>query len=125
MTGMELVLFSYSKYAGNIAGYIIVISVFLFAYATVICQGFYGRECVYYLSEKKAYTSIYTLLYCLAVVYASQISGKLLWSLTDFNISLMTLINTSCILALSNHIKEETDNYFGKIKLRRNKTKCE
>ncbi|MBQ7968225.1 MAG: sodium:alanine symporter family protein [Clostridia bacterium] len=112
LTGMELVLFSYSKYAGNIAGYIIVISVFLFAYATVICQGFYGRECVYYLSEKKAYTSIYTLLYCLAVVYASQISGKLLWSLTDFNISLMTLINTVCILILSNEIKKETDAYF-------------
>lgn len=112
LTGMELVLFSYSKYAGNIAGYIIVISVFLFAYATVICQGFYGRECVCYLTEKKAYTSIYTLLYCLAVIYASQISGKLLWSLTDFNISLMTLINTTCILILSGHIKKETDMYF-------------
>ena len=114
LTGMELVLFAYSKYAGDLAGYIIVLSVFLFAYATVICQGFYGRECVCYLTEKKAYTKVYTLLYCLAVIYASQISGELLWSLTDFNISLMTLINTICILVLSNHIKKETNAYFEK-----------
>ena len=112
LSGMALVLYSYTKYAGNFAGYIIVISVLLFAYATVVCQGFYGRECTYYLTEKKRNINLYTMLFCALVIYGSVVSSDLLWSFTDFNISLMTVINTSCILIASGEIKHETDMYF-------------
>ena len=112
MTGMELVLESYSRYAGDYAEIIIIVCVLLFAYATVICQGFYGRECVYYFSEKKKYTRLFVLIYCLVVIYGAVVSSDLLWSLTDFNVSLMTIINTVCILIASGEIKAVTDEYF-------------
>lgn len=112
LTGMELVLRSYGRYAGKTAEMIIIISILMFAYATVICQGFYGRECVYYLSEKKTSIELYTITYCIAAVVGSVISSELLWGMTDFNISLMTVINTVCILIASGEIKKATDEYF-------------
>ena len=111
-SGMELVLYSYTKYAGNFARIIIVICVFFFAFATVICQGFYGKECVFYLTQNKRKIAFFTLIYSAFAIVGSEISGALLWALTDFNISLMTIINTACVLALSGEIKKQTEGYF-------------
>ena len=112
LDGMSLVIASYSKYAGKYAGVLIAISVLLFAYATVICQGFYGSECVYFLSEKPRYRNTFILVYCVLIIYGAIASSELIWSITDFNVSLMTVINTTCIMLCSGEIKKETKNYF-------------
>ena len=116
LSGMDLVIAAYGRYAGKFGEYIIIISVILFAYATVACQGFYGRECVSFLSEKKGVLNFFTVVYCLFTVYGSVVSSELLWSFTDVNVSLMTLINTLCILAASGEIKRDTVLYFAKLK---------
>ncbi|MBE6718136.1 MAG: sodium:alanine symporter family protein [Ruminococcaceae bacterium] len=116
ISGMDLVIASYEKYIGDIAGVIIAVSVLLFAYATVICQGFYGAECVYYLTKKEKHLILYRYLFCLCVVYGSVAGSNIIWGLTDFNISLMTVINTLCIFVVSGEIKEITDGYFKKNK---------
>jgi len=114
LSGMELVLASYGKYIGSSAGFVIAISVLLFAYATVICQGFYGVECVAYLTKNKKYQFIYRILFCVAVIYGSVASSKIMWGLTDLNISVMTVINTLCILIASGEISKATHDYFKK-----------
>lgn len=116
LSGMELVLYSYTKYAGKSASIIIVLCVFFFAYATVICQGFYGKECVFYLTKNKRNLALYTLIYSAFAIVGTKITGALLWALTDFNISLMTIVNTACVLYLSGEIKKETEGYFLEIK---------
>ncbi len=111
-TGMELVIAAYGKYMGSFADIAIAISVMFFACATVICQGFYGGECVYYLTKSKGAMKLYRLAYCFIIVYGAVANSDIVWSLTDFNISLMTVINTVCLLVASNEIKRETNDYF-------------
>lgn len=112
ITSMELVIAAYGKYMGSFADIAIAISVMLFACATVICQGFYGGECVYYLTKNKNVMKFYRLVYCLIIIYGAVANSDIVWSLTDFNISLMTVINTVCLLVASTEIKKETDAYF-------------
>ncbi len=112
LNAMSLVLGSYGKYAGDLSGQIIAFSVLFFAFATVISQGFYGSECVLYLTDKRSMMNLYYVLFSLAVVYGSVAGDGLIWSITDLNISLMTVINSFCILALSGEIKNITDGYF-------------
>ncbi|MBR6682474.1 MAG: sodium:alanine symporter family protein [Clostridia bacterium] len=112
LNGMSLVIASYGKYIGNTAAYIIAISVMLFAYATVICQGFYGGECVYYLTKNERVMKLYRLLFSVAVIYGAVANTSFMWTVTDLNISLMTVINTVCICIASGDIKRITDRYF-------------
>ena len=114
LNGMSLVIASYGKYIGNTAAYIIAISVMLFAYATVICQGFYGGECVYYLTKNERVMKLYRLLFSVAAIYGAVANTSFMWTVTDLNISLMTVINTVCICIASGDIKRITDRYFNR-----------
>ncbi len=116
LTGMELVISAYGKYMGSFADIAIAVSVMLFACATVICQGFYGGECIHYLTKSKVVMKLYRLAYCLIIIYGAVASSDIVWSLTDFNISLMTVINTVCLLVAAREIKKETDDYFVSLK---------
>ena len=114
LNGMSLVIASYGKYIGNTATFIIAISVMLFAYATVICQGFYGGECVYYLTKNERVMKLYRLIFSAVTIYGAIANTSFMWTVTDLNISLMTVINTVCICIASGDIKRITDRYFKK-----------
>ena len=116
LTGMALVLEAYGKYAGGVSKYVLALSVFLFAYATVICQAFYGNECLHFLTKKTFYKKIFIVGFCLTAFYGAIGNSALIWQITDFNISLMTVINTFCILFSAEEIKKMTDRYFKKEK---------
>lgn len=112
LTGMELVLRAYSEHLGRTSDYIIVLSVLLFAFATIVCQGFYGTESVYFITKKQAGMKIYRLVFSMTVVFGSVCHSSFIWSLTDFTVSLMTVINTACLCLFCSEIKTITDNYF-------------
>ena len=112
LTGMALVLESYGKYAGSVSKFILTMSVFLFAYATVICQAFYGSECLHYLSKNKLLKKFFIIAFCLTAFFGAVGNSNLIWQITDLNISLMTVINTFCIFFSAGEIKKITDGYF-------------
>ena len=112
LTGMELVLASYGKYAGAVSDYLIPVCVILFAYATVISQGFYGSECVGYIFGKTKGIGVFFVLYSLISVLGAVINSSSMWEFTDFNIAVMTIINTLCVLKGGEEVKKLTLNYF-------------
>ena len=123
LTGMELVIAAYGKYMGNTANAAIAISVMLFACATIICQGFYGGECVYYLTKNKNIMMFYRFAYCLMIVCGAVANSNMVWNVTDLNISLMTVINTVCLLIASREIKSETVSYFSVLEKKKSSRK--
>ena len=106
---------SYGKFIGGETDVIIAVAVMLFSYSTVICQCFYGMESVCYMTKSRRALTAYKLVFCSLAVYGAVGKSETIWSLTDFNISLMTVINTVCIIMLSGVIKKETDRYFSNI----------
>lgn len=99
---------------GNISGILLSISVFLFAFATIICWGYYGKECIYFIARNRKNEVIYYLFYITTVFIGSYISLDLIWELADFAVGAMTLMNLFILLKMSAEIRRETLSYFKK-----------
>lgn len=107
--GMTLAIKSYENFFGSLAGYIMAIAIFFFALSTVICWAYYAKESIYFLTKKKKWDKIYTVLYCVLIVPAALCSVEAVWELSDLTVSLMTIINCVCVMILSGEVKKETD----------------
>lgn len=103
--GIPRTIAAYSYFAGNGAGYVMGVSIWLFALATVLCQCYYGMEAAEYLRERlcpalsgAAVRRIFTLFSAAACIGGAVISGEVMWAVADCVISLMTAVNVICVL---------------------------
>jgi len=117
---MELTQTVYRSAMGNAGEYIISISVFVFAVATVLCQYYYGAESLGYLTSRKSASAIYTIVFFAAIFYGSVAKSNGIWQVTDLTVGVMTIINCCVLLYLNKEIVCETEGYFQK-----NRTKKE
>lgn len=99
-SAMTLVLSSFEKFTGVFGYYTIIILSIFFAFATVICQFFYGAESLKYISKKNSVKAIYTFIFCLVLLIGSVIPMSLMWQISDFAIAVMTILNLICLFLL-------------------------
>ena len=99
LDSIPLVLYAYSSLAGGWAGYAVGASVILFAFATVICQGAYGKVALGYLGGGQRAQNIYLALSCAACIWGTVIPDTVMWQGADLVVSVMTLINITCLAA--------------------------
>ena len=111
---MLMVYYAFSASLGSVSGVLLSISVFLFAFATIVCWGYYGKECVYFISKGNAKEKIYYLFYIFTVFLGSYISLDLVWQIADFAVGVMTLMNLFILGKMSGEIRKETLIYFKK-----------
>ncbi len=107
--GMALVIGAFSKYYGEKAAYIISISVVLFALATVVCWGYYGKEALSYLTKSKLIAGVYIVLYCAVAAFGAVMSESAVWELSDITVAFMTVLNLSAVFWLRREVREETE----------------
>jgi AGCS family alanine or glycine:cation symporter len=111
LDGVILALASYENGLGSIAGYFLCGSIFLFAFATIICWFYYGSEAIGFLSEKPIYKHLYLLLYTVVIVIGSIISNSTIWELADATVAMMTVINTVCVCGMSKIVVDYTKKF--------------
>lgn len=105
---MRLVLTSYSSFFGKSALPLMATAVFFFAYATIVCQIFYGVETLRFLTDKKRVRTFYKL-FCLVFVFlgAAKINaGEISFFLSDLALGSMTVINLAALLKMRKEIKK-------------------
>lgn len=95
--GMVSAFTAFAVSGGRISAAIIGISVILFAFATVVCQSYYGLGAVLYMTKSKSAGRFYIGLLALSAVIGSIISARLMWDIADLIISMMTVVNTLCV----------------------------
>lgn len=105
LSSMELVLFSFEAGLGRMCANTVSFLCIMFAFATVITQYFYGEESIKYISQKAYIINIFKMLFCFIIVVASVIPMWLMWEISDFALSVMTIINIICLLLLRKNIK--------------------
>ncbi len=111
--GIMMTVKAYSAVLGKGAEYFLALAVLLFAYATVICWAQYGRESVSYLfPNKKRPTSIFMVVFCASVFIGSIIAPSEVWTLADFSIGSMTVMNVLIICLMSVEVRAITKRYF-------------
>ena len=107
---------AFSGSLGDISNILLSVSVFLFAFATIVCWGYYGKECIYFLNPSKRAEKLYYALYVIFVFVGSYISLDFIWELADFAVGGMTIMNLLIISLMSGEVKRETDLYFEDIR---------
>lgn len=112
--GMDLAIASYAADLGPAAGVFLTVCVFLFAYATLISQTFYGSECLFFLNGNDRGEKPYKMLFLLSVLLFPLLPTETVWEISDFSFSLMTTINTFCLLLLQKEVVRETETAFRK-----------
>ncbi len=101
---MELVLSSFEKYTGDLGVKLITILCVFFAFATVICQFFYGIESIKFISKRRYSYAIYTVIFCIVTIIGAVIPMSLMWQISDLVIAVMTILNLVCLFFLKSFI---------------------
>ena len=107
--GMRLVLDSFASYYGNSAYYIITLCIILFALATVVCWGYYGKEMLSYLTKSNTLSVVYIYLFCAVAALGAVMEEITVWQIADISVALMTALNLSAVFMLRKEVREETE----------------
>lgn len=112
--GIMLIISSFSFVFGKNAGFLITVCIFFFAFATIICWAFYGETCFNYLSKNKS--RLFLIIFCASLFYGGIAAPLFVWTITDFIISLMTVINILAIIKMADSVVALSADY-GLIKI--------
>ncbi|MBR3415661.1 MAG: amino acid carrier protein [Clostridia bacterium] len=105
--GVGDTLFVFGKLAGNPAYFAIGISVFLFAYATVIAQLYYGSVALRYLTRSHAAKATLSIITVAVAAVGGYVEPGVMWSVADTVVGVMTVINVFVLIMLSGTIGKE------------------
>ncbi len=105
---MTLVVNSFFSILGRGADYFICISIFLFAYATLICWAKYGTSALLYLTKSKAIKTLYIIVFAALIIVGTLFTSNIIWDTADFSIGIMTIINLSALFILRKKITKPT-----------------
>lgn len=97
---MDLVIRSFEQFAGKLGGIAVTALSVCFAFATVICQYFYGIEALSYVSKARAVKTFFTFIFCLVLLVGAVIPMSLMWQISDLAIAVMTIVNLICLFVL-------------------------
>lgn len=94
---------------------VLSISIFLFAFSTLISWSYYGERAWSYLFGEKS-SLIYKLIYIGFIVIASMVSTGIMVDFSFILILAMALPNILGLFILSGYVKEDLDIYLTKLK---------
>jgi len=76
----------------------------LFAYATVLCEAFYGEACLGFLVKKPVFRSLYLAALSLSLYLGAVYGVEGVCAATDCLLALMTQLNLALLLARAGRI---------------------
>ncbi len=90
-----------------IGSFILVISLTIFAYSTILGWSYYGERCAEYLFGRKAILP-YKAVYILVIVFAPVLALDMVWTIADILNAFMAVPNLIAVLLLSSKIAKDT-----------------
>ncbi len=109
--GIMLIIDSFSSVFGIFSALLISISIFFFAFATIVCWAFYGESCVRYFTNDKKKIRIFLAIYSLLMLYGAFAAPKALWSFTDVIVASMTIINVFAVIKMADRVVTLSADY--------------
>ena len=90
----------------------VAVSLFLFAFTTMITWSLYGVRCFEYLVGSEKFSTLYRILFLAAVVYGATVPLGLAYRISDTLNGLMTIPNLVAVLGLSGTAAKLAGKYF-------------
>lgn len=116
LNGMVLFQESLRSHIGWIGIPFTVIILFFFSFSTILGVTFYGKNALQYINESSKLNICYQLVVVWMVYVGGVEQNFFVWSLADFGLGIMTIINIGVICPLVNEAVEYLEKYEQKIK---------
>lgn len=106
MNGIELASYAFKYHFGNIGTYILIISIILFSFSTIIAGYYYGESSFNYFFSRLDVKYVYMLRFFTIIILflGCIISSKFLWDFVDILIGVVVLINLYAIWKLKDDV---------------------
>jgi AGCS family alanine or glycine:cation symporter len=111
LTGMKFLQESFRYHVGDWGVIFIALMLFSFSFSTVLGIIFYGKNNIIFLSEKEIFQNMFKILVLVMLFQGGIKQNLFIWSLADFAIGLITLINLLGIVLLSKEVKNCLEDY--------------
>lgn len=110
INGIEITEASFLYHIPKIGNYIVIISIFFFAFSTILTGYYYGESSYKYLDKNTNKIKILVLkIFTLLMVFIGCItSPTVIWNFVDILVAILIIINTYSILKLKKDILEVT-----------------
>lgn len=109
-TGIELTQKAFELGLGNFGNIFIAVSLFFFAFSTIVGWYFFGEANIRYLFGKKG-LPLYRLLVLIFIVVGTTMEVKLVWELADTFNGLMVIPNVIALLGLMGVVRKSLKKY--------------
>lgn len=107
---------SLQDHLGSWAGVMLAITIFFFAFSSVIGNYYYGESNIGFIKDSKIALNIFRVFVVGFVFFGSVAKVQLVWDLADVFMGIMALINLIAILMLWKIAKKVLDNYLAQRK---------
>lgn len=106
VNGIELASYAFKYHFGNIGSYILLVSVILFSFSTIVTGYYYGESSFNYFFDKLDIKYIYILRgVTLVILFLGCIlPSTLLWGIVDILVGILVLINLYAIWKLKDKV---------------------
>lgn len=114
VNGASMTVLAFSS-ATSWGGYIVSLSLILFAFTTIVGWAYYGEKCVEYLFGEKS-IPYFRIVFTLVCFTGALLELQLVWKVSDIFNGLMALPNLIGLCALSPIVIRETRSFIAKLK---------
>ena len=107
INGIELASYAFSYHFGDVGKYILVISVILFSFSTILTGYYYGESSFNYFFGRVHIRFIYVLRVITLVIlfFGCILPSGLIWLFVDILVGIMVIINLYAIWKLRNKVE--------------------
>ncbi|MGM9944543.1 MAG: alanine/glycine:cation symporter family protein [Lysinibacillus sp.] len=119
-TSINLTQASLSDSIGSWAGSILAITIFFFAFSSILGNYYYGESNIEFIKNSPIIINIFRVFVIGFVFFGSVAKVQLVWDLADVFMGIMAFINLIAILMLWKIAKKVLDNYLAQRKAGKN-----
>lgn len=110
--GIEITIYAFKQYIGNIAPLIIAIIIALFGFSTILTGYYYGESSLKFIKKtSKMDIVILKGVTLIVLVIGSIVSSNLLWTIIDIMVGIIAIINVYALFKLRNVVIDEYKDY--------------
>ncbi len=112
VNGIEITQSAFHYHLGNFGDFIVVLSIILFAFSTIL-SGYYDSESsfIYLFKSSNKKLLILKIISVIIIVISSCVSSTIIWQIVNIFTALLAIINIYALLKLEDDVIDELNRY--------------
>ncbi len=111
ITGSALTISAFRTALGPAGGWLVTVSIALFAFSTLFGWEYHGEKAVEYIMGTHKFNMVYRIIFSLVIYVGATATLDLVWNLSDIANALMAIPNLICMLLLSGEIAKDMKDF--------------